>query len=63
MNNYVTRFYIIMTVTWSLATVMGDNKTDDANKCRKITGDFDRRGDAAVQCGAHRPMEHIQGFT
>jgi len=20
-------------------------------------------GDAAVQCGAHRPMDHIQGFT
>jgi hypothetical protein len=52
-----------MTVTWLLATVTGDNKIDDANKCREITGDFDPHGDAAVQFGVHCPMDHIQGFT
>ncbi len=31
--------------------VMGDNK----QKCRQIA--------AAVWCGVHRPMEHIQGYT
>jgi hypothetical protein len=25
--------------------------------------DFDGHGNAAVQRGAHRPMEHIQSFT
>jgi hypothetical protein len=25
--------------------------------------DFDDHTDAAVPCGAHRPMKHIQGFT
>ncbi len=32
-------------------------------KCRQIAGNFDRHGNAAVQSGVHRPMEHIQGFT
>jgi hypothetical protein len=32
-------------------------------KCRQIAGNFDHHADAAVQCGVHRPMEHIQGFT
>jgi len=30
---------------------------------RQIDDDFGGHGDAAVQCGEHRPMEHIQGFT
>ena len=32
-------------------------------KCRQIAGNFDCHGNAAVRCGAHRLMEHIQGFT
>jgi hypothetical protein len=35
-NNYVTRFYITMTVAWLLATVMGENKnnhTKNAGNC------------------------------
>jgi hypothetical protein len=63
MNNYVTRFYINMTVTWLLAMVMGDNKVKNAKKCRKIAGKFGCHGDAAVQSGSHRPMKHIKGFT
>jgi len=35
-----------------------DNKT-----CRQIAGDFDSHADAVARCGAHRPMEHISGFT
>jgi hypothetical protein len=63
MNNFLTHFYINMAITWSLAMVMGDNKIDDAKICRQIAGYFDHHGDAAVQCGMHRPMEHIQGCT
>jgi hypothetical protein len=32
-------------------------------KCRQIDDDFGGHDNAAVRCGAHRPMEHIQGFT
>jgi hypothetical protein len=52
-----------MTATWLLATVMGDSKTNNAKKCRKITGNFGCHADAAVRYGAHCLMNHIQGFT
>jgi hypothetical protein len=52
-----------MTITWSLSTVVGDNGIEDNKKCREIAGDFDHRADTAVRCGAHRPIEHIPGFT
>jgi hypothetical protein len=29
----------------------------------KCAGDFDHYADGVVQCRAHRPMEHILGFT
>jgi hypothetical protein len=29
----------------------------------QIAGDFDGHADVAVQCGMHRPMEYIPGFT
>ncbi len=41
----------------------GQQQIDDNKKCRRITGDFDCHTDAAVQCGAHCPIEHVQGFT
>ncbi len=43
--------------------VMGDNKIDNANKCRQIAGNFDGHADAAVQYGAYHLIVHIQGFT
>jgi hypothetical protein len=52
-----------MTVTWSLATVMGNNKINNATECREITGNFDDHHDASVQRGAHCPLKHIKGFT
>jgi hypothetical protein len=33
------------------------------NKCTSIAGSFSGDADAVVQCRAHRPMNHIQGFT
>jgi hypothetical protein len=36
---------------------------EDKKKYRRISGDFDCHVDAAVQCGAHCPMKHNQGFT
>ncbi len=38
----------------------GQQRIDDNKKCRRIAGDFDGHGDAAVRREAHRPMEHIQ---
>ena len=40
----------------------GQQRIDDNKKCRRIAGDFDGHGDAAVRREAHHPMEHIQGF-
>jgi hypothetical protein len=52
-----------MTITWFLSMVVGDNGIDNNKKCRESAGYFDHHADAAVQCGAHCPMEHIPGFT
>jgi len=62
MNILVTLFYYILTITWSLAFGCGQQRQRD-KKCSQIDDDFDGHGDAAVRRGAHRPMEHIQGFT
>ena len=35
----------------------------DEEKYRHIAGNFDHHADAAVRCGAHHLMEHIQGFS
>jgi hypothetical protein len=43
--------------------VMGNNRINDYDKIREIAARFDGHSDAAVQCRAHRPIEHIQGFT
>jgi hypothetical protein len=43
--------------------VSGQERINNNEKCRRITGDFDCHADAAVRRGAHRPIEHIQGFT
>ena len=40
--------------------VMGENEIDDNNKKR---WQFHLPCRAVVQCGVHRPMEHILGFT
>jgi len=42
----------------------GQQRGIDGNKkCRRIDGNFDCHGDAAVRRGAHQPIEHVQGFT
>ena len=43
--------------------VGGQQRIGDNKKCRRIACDFDCHADAAVQCRAHRLMEHILGFT
>jgi len=63
MNILVTLIYFILTITWSLAYGCGQQRNQRDTKCRQIDDDFDGRSNAAVQRGAHRPMEHIQGFT
>ena len=50
-------------LTWPLAYSCGQQQNQCDKKCRQIDDDFDGHGDAAVQPGAHRSMEHIQGFT
>ena len=63
MNILVTRINFILTKTWSLTYGCGQQRNRRDKKCRQIDDDFGGHGDAAVRCGAHRPMEHIQGFT
>jgi hypothetical protein len=41
----------------------GRQQIDSNKKCRRIDGNFDCHGDALVRLGAHRPMDHIRGFT
>ena len=43
--------------------VSGKQQIDNNEKCRQISGNFNCHADAVGQRGAHRPMEHIQGFT
>ena len=44
--------------------VVGKNKSATTKmQGGRIAGDFDCHVDAAVQSGAHRPMEHIPGFN
>jgi hypothetical protein len=43
--------------------VVANNEFNDNKKCRQIAGNFDGHADAAVQCVAHHPTAHIQGFT
>jgi hypothetical protein len=43
--------------------VVTNNEINGNKKCRRIDGIFYYHGDAAVRRGAHRPMEHIPGFT
>jgi hypothetical protein len=42
---------------------VGNNESTATKNEGQIAGDFDCHADAAVRRGAHRPMEHIQGFT
>jgi hypothetical protein len=42
---------------------VANNEIDNNKKQRQIAGDFDGHADAAVQCVAHCPIAHIQGFT
>jgi hypothetical protein len=40
--------------------LVGNNESAKKIKCRRIAGNFK---DAAVRRGAHRPIEHNQGFN
>jgi hypothetical protein len=40
-----------------------DDKIDDAKQYIYFAGNFDCHGYAAVQSGAHCPMEHIPSFN
>jgi len=63
MKILVALIYFILTITWSLAYGCGQQRNRRDKKCRQIDDDVGGHGDAAVRRGAHRPMEHIQGFT
>ena len=43
--------------------VRGQQRIDNNEKCRQTDDNLDGHDDAAVRCGAHRPMKHIWGFT
>jgi hypothetical protein len=42
--------------------VVANNEIDDGKKYKSNAGNFDGHADTVVQCGVHRPMEHIRGF-
>jgi hypothetical protein len=42
---------------------VANNEIDATKKGRQIDDNFDNHADAAVRCGAHRPMKHNQGFN
>jgi hypothetical protein len=53
-----------MTRTWYLATVIVDDKIYDmASTCSSIVGHFDGHGGPPVRYKAHRPMQHVQGYS
>ncbi len=41
---------------------MGDNGTNDDEKCRQFDDNIDRHATGAIQRDAHRPMERIRDF-
>jgi len=41
----------------------GRQRINSNKKSRRMDGNFDCHGNVAVRRGAHRLMEHIQGFT
>jgi hypothetical protein len=52
-----------MSITWSLAYDCGQQQIYNDTKYMSNAEDLEHHADAAVQCGAHRPINHIPGFT
>jgi hypothetical protein len=48
-------------MVFNLGYVQTDNRQQQ--KMQANCWQLDHHADAAVECGAHHPMEHIQGFT
>ena len=62
-NNNLTWFYFKLSITMSFSYGYGHQQIGNKNKCRRIAGNFDCHTDAAVRRGAHRLIQHVQGFT
>ena len=63
-NNNLPRFYFKkLTITMLFSYGYEQQQIIDNKKFRRIAGDFDCHRDAVVQRGAHRPIQHAQGFT
>jgi hypothetical protein len=43
--------------------VVANNNINSNKKCRQIAANSNCCPDVAAQCGVHRPMENILGFT
>jgi hypothetical protein len=56
---------VIVYIDHNVVVIYGCVKTENRQqqKCRKIAGNFNHHADVVVQCGTHRLMEHIPGFT
>ncbi len=63
MNNDMSLIWFILIITVLFSYDSGRQLIGGNKKCRRIAGNFDCHGNAVVRCGAHRPTEHIQGFT
>ena len=62
-NNSTSLFWFKLIITMFFSYCCGRQWNRRWQKWRQIAGNFDCHGDAAVRRGAHRPIEHIQGFT
>jgi hypothetical protein len=71
MNELTTPIRLIFELFFSLkrpqdgllAVIYQTKEAATTNKCTFVDGNFGGHADAAVQCGLHHPMDHIQGFT
>ena len=62
-NNTLTLFYFKLNIPMLFSYGYGQQQNGDNKKCRQIAGDFDCHRDAVAWRGAHRPVQHVQGFT
>ncbi len=63
MNNPLLQFQFKLIITMLFSYCCGWQWNQRWQKWRRFAGNFDCHGDAAVRRGAHRPIEHVQGFT
>ncbi len=55
-------FYFQLTITWPFSYGHAWQKISNRKKYTSFASRFDGQADQAVQCQAHHPMQHVQGY-